>query len=263
MGRFVRSARRWIAPALIASATGCAVFFPAPAPLRMSWARCERCGPGRGLMVFLPGRSSDAKDFVDNGFVDDLSRSGLAVDSVAVDATLGYYMRRTLITRLAEDVLGPARSMGYRRIWLAGISMGGLGAVLTAEQHANELDGILLMAPFLGDDDVIEEIASQGGLAGWAPPLKVDPEDYQRNIWRWLKRYTKPQTSVPSLYLGFGDEDRFAKAGHLLAAVLPADHVLRVRGRHTWGPWREVFAAFLRSGALSNRTSAAQAVSER
>jgi pimeloyl-ACP methyl ester carboxylesterase len=248
--RVVARVRKLIAPALLAALPGCSVFFPAPAPLHMTWSRCEACGSERTLLVLLPGRGSDGHDFVDKGFVDAVSRSGLAADSVAVDATLGYYMRRTLIARLSEDVLVPARSMGYRRIWLVGISMGGLGALLTARQHAGQLDGIFLMAPYLGDDDVINEIASQGGLAGWSPPATEDPEDYQRNVWRWLKRYTRPETSTPKLYLGFGSEDRFAKANGLLAATLPDDHVLRVRGEHDWGPWRELFDAFLRSGAL-------------
>jgi hypothetical protein len=42
-------------------------------------------------------------------------------DLVAVDAHLGYYYKRTIIDRLREDVLVPAKVQGYRRIVVVGI----------------------------------------------------------------------------------------------------------------------------------------------
>jgi pimeloyl-ACP methyl ester carboxylesterase len=240
-------------------AAGCSMFFPAPSPVRTIWRRCETGTSQRPLIVLLPGRGDGADQFVEQGFTEAVVRSGLA-DVVAVDATQGYYMRRTLIPRLFEDVVGPARKMGYRKIWLAGISMGGLGAILTAESDAAQFEGILLMAPFLGDSDVIDEIADAGGLAAWTPPAGLDVKvDYQRGVWRWLKGYTQKADAMPRLYLGFGTEDRFTRSNGLLAAVLPQQNVLRVPGEHDWPPWREVMAAFLRSGALSAPPRAASA----
>ena len=48
------------------------------------------------------------------------------------DIHLSYYITRTAIQRLREDVILPARASGYKRISLAGISLGGLGALYHA-----------------------------------------------------------------------------------------------------------------------------------
>src|SRR5205814_411265 len=141
---------------------------------------------GRRLLVLLPGRGDRAEDFASHGFVDAAAR--LPVDCVAVDATLGYYMKRTIVTRLLEDVIAPARQAGYRRVWLVGISMGGLGALATAQQHETDIEGILLLAPFLGDEEVIDEISARGRLARWTPSPAADGSDDYHRLWRWLKR---------------------------------------------------------------------------
>ena len=217
--------------------------------MAVSWYRSPGHDPARPLIILLPGRGSDADELRAQGFVQAALSSGKA-DVAAVNATQGYYMRRTLIPRLLQDVIRPAQQAGYHRLWIAGISMGGLGAVLTAEKQPGLLEGILLMAPFLGEEEVIEEISLQGGLSSWRPPAAVDLQaDYQRALWSWLKRYAQGAQS-PKLYLGFGDHDRFDRSNALLAAVLPDDHVFRVPGDHDWGPWREVFARFMQSDAL-------------
>jgi len=74
----------------------------------------------------------------------------------------------------------------------------------------------------------------------------VDPEDYQRELWRWLRGCTVLHSQpCPRIFLGFGSEDRFARAHRLLASVLPPTHVATVPGGHTWEPWRQLFAALL------------------
>src|ERR671930_1091173 len=82
--------------------------------------------PRDTLVVFLPGIGDFAEDFERHGFIAALAASGLAADALAVDAHYGYYGRRTVLERLAEDVVLPAREQGYREVWLVGISMGGL-----------------------------------------------------------------------------------------------------------------------------------------
>src|SRR2546421_725237 len=161
-----------------------------------------------------------------------------AVSTLSVAACSGFFP-------------APARQAGYRRVWLVGISMGGLGALATAQQHEDDIEGILLLAPFLGDEEVIDEISARGRLARWTPSPAADGSDDYHRLWRWLKRYTAPGDVRPRLYLGYGTEDRFARADGLLAEALPASHVSRTPGPHAWGPWRELFGAFLASGALT------------
>jgi len=201
--------------------------------------------PSSSLMVLLPGRHDSAADFEKHGFVQTARRSGAPVDLVAADAQYGYYVARTLGQRLAEDVLGPARDRGYRSLWFAGISMGGFGALIYAEQHPNEVEGLLAIAPFLGDDDLIKEIEQAGGLAKWKTTAKDIPGDYLRQLWLWLGHCIPQAQGCPRIFLGFGQNDRFVRAERLLAAVLPADQVVEVPGDHDWEPWEKVFALAL------------------
>ena len=121
----------------------------------------------------LPGRSDDPEDLVEEGLSQILQQNEEHADIWIVDAHLGYYVSRTLIERLHTDVILPARRSGYARIHLLGISMGGLGALLYARQHADSIDSLLLVAPFLGMRTSLKKSAR---LVGWPPgpfPLSI------------------------------------------------------------------------------------------
>jgi pimeloyl-ACP methyl ester carboxylesterase len=214
--------------------------------------------PGKrsdALLVLLPGRGSRAADYARQGFVEAVRRSPIRADVVAVDAHLGYYVKRTLIPRLLADVITPARRQGYRRIVLVGISMGGLGSLLFARKHAALLDGVVVIAPFLGDPAVIDEVHKAGGLAAWLPPASLPESDYQRSTWAWLKQAIRPGGTGPRLVLGFGREDRMARSHRLLAAALPGDAVFTAPGGHDWPPWRTLWTQILASPALRAATT--------
>jgi pimeloyl-ACP methyl ester carboxylesterase len=154
MKSFTRIARGLAALGMVLWA-GCARLRPAVVPLRT----LELSPPGshRTLVVFLPGRRDSPEDFRRFRFAELARRSGVLADFVAVDAHPGYYFNKTIVDRLREDILAPARKK-YERIWLVGISIGGTGSLLYAAQHPEDVDGIVLLAPFLGNDPVIEEI---------------------------------------------------------------------------------------------------------
>ncbi|HEX4445811.1 MAG TPA: hypothetical protein VH044_03720 [Polyangiaceae bacterium] len=237
-----------ISPALIAGwpllSLSCNLFFSAPTPMPKVERYADAAHPTKCLVVFLPGFGDDANSYVDHGFPDAFKTHGLSVDSVTAGATYGYYSRRTLLTRIEEDVLGPARARGYQQIWIVGISMGGLGALLLAKDQDPNIAGIYLMAPYLGDDSLLEEIDKAGGVARWEPG-HVAADDYQRDLWRYLKRVTSAPDGPPSVYLGAGNKDKLGFGHHVLAGALPKDHVFSTPGPHDWGPWSIVWADFL------------------
>jgi pimeloyl-ACP methyl ester carboxylesterase len=227
------------------SAASCGFFYRAPAPVpTVPYLADDRSSAG-DLLVLLPGRSDRAGAFAEQGVVAIAKRAAAGLDVVAVDATLGYYIHRNLTQRLMADVFEPARARSYRSRWIAGISMGGIGALLFAQHHPEAVTDVIAVAPFLGDDEVLAEIECAGGVAAWRPPTEIDPDDYQRDLWRWLKACTEQRQSCPRIFLGYGAEDRFVRAHRLLTAVLPPSHVAVVPGGHDWGPWREVFATLL------------------
>lgn len=228
---------------------GCVALMPAPTPLHTVEYESPQ-QPAKCLFVLLPGAGDPAERFRAQGFIEDLQASHRSIDIRATDATIGYYMKGTLLDRLETDVIAPAKARGYKEIWLIGPSMGGLGSLLYSRAHSTDLTGVLAIAPFLGDKDLIEEIAAAGGLEQWQAPPRTDAmsrDDYQRELWRWLQAATQGREPAPTIFLGYGTSDRLSRADSLLAEALPASRVFRATGGHEWPVWRRVLASFLQS----------------
>ena len=200
--------------------------------------------PGGGakcLVVFLPGAGDSAADFEKNGFVSALRNKGLSVDMVSAQATLGYYLKGAVLERLSTDVIGSSRAKGYQQTWLIGMSMGGMGTLLYSRAHPDEVSGVLALAPYLGQRELIDEIKAAGGLAAWNAAGDGD----ERALWRWLKAITSGTERGPNLYVGWGTEDRLREGDALLGAALPKDHVINVPGGHKWTSWKTILERFL------------------
>jgi len=140
---------------------GCAAMRPARTPIPRA-THVSDGGAHQTLMVLLPGIRDTRDDFERHGFIAAVRERDLPVDLVAVDAHFGYYTKRTLIERLLADVIVPAREDGYDRVILVGVSLGGLGALITAREAPDQVDGIVLIAPFLGEKKFISEIEAAG-----------------------------------------------------------------------------------------------------
>lgn len=232
-----------LAAAVVASLTltGCLAMLPAPVPMTSVKALREEGKPHKCLLVMLPGRGDRAADYEKHGFFEALRTRPLSVDAVAADATYGYYAHRTLFERLKTDVVEPARARGYEQVWYLGISMGGLGTLLNARNEGG-VTGAVLLAPFVGDEDVVDEIAKAGGPASWKPG-EISKDDYQRDLWKWLQG-ALPKDE-PRITLGFGESDRMASAHRLLASALPEGRAFRAEGAHDWSTWTKLWNTIL------------------
>ncbi len=202
------------------------------------------------LLVFLPGIRDSASVFADKGFVSAVRESGVEADMIGVEAHLDYYLKKEFLPRLKQDVIDPARRQGHRNIWLVGISLGGFGAIWYDIGHPGDVTGIVVLAPYLGEPEVIGEVAAAGGIPGWQPPENIENDD-QRKIWRGLKTYESRKRTLNRLYLGYGMQDKFAPACGMLAALLPPAQVFTTRGGHDWSSWRPMWDAILKSALLS------------
>ncbi|MGE5236323.1 MAG: alpha/beta fold hydrolase [Acidobacteriota bacterium] len=205
----------------------------------------------RCAVVFLPGRWDHPADFTAEGFPTAAAEQGAHVAMVAADAGLQYYLGGTVVERLERDIVAPLRAAGHDRVWLVGVSMGGLGALLTLRRHSDQVTGVVVLAPFLGDRKVVREIVDGGGLATWSPPESLSPDDYQRRLWTWLKTETGPGPSPP-IWLAYGEQDKLATSAGLLAARLPTARVFTTEGGHDWRTWRRLWGSFLASGVLQH-----------
>lgn len=196
------------------------------------------------LLVLLPGAYDTPGDFVKHGFVSALRARNIAADIVIADTHVAYYTAELVVERLHQDIILPAREKGYAQIWLIGISLGGYGSMLYARRHASDIDGLFLMAPFLGNRTLLAEIAKVG-LSDWQVG-EVASSDYDRQLWAWIKGYSsKDQSARPVLYIAYGTEDRFAGSNRTLAKVLPQNQVMTTDGGHDWLPWLRLWIEFL------------------
>jgi len=220
----------------------CVALLPATTPVCVRHFDCGQ--RARELIVFLPGIDDVVDDFEFNGFIAEVRKRDVAADLLVTDLHFGYYLRLTAIERLHADVIALAKAR-YERIWLVGISLGGLGSVLYAMEHPKSVCGLILFAPYPGDPLLLDEIESAGGLRNWQPG-EVREGDYQRRMWQWLQDYAFDR-HTPKIYLGYGQSDAFARGNRMLAQVLPNDHVFVVPGGHNWATWKKLWRELLTS----------------
>ena len=208
----------------------------AHAPVRLKHYRSD--DPARELLIFLPGIGDVLEDYESRGFIDAAHKSSVALDITVADMHFGYYVTRTAVERLRDDIVLPAQADGYSRISLGGISLGGFGALYYAMNHPDDIARLFLLAPYLGDKTIIDEISRAGGLKEWHPS-NIPEDDAPRQLWCWLKRRVDNGggLELPDFYLAYGLQDAFAAGNKLLGDLLPAGHVYTIRGKHNWTTW--------------------------
>lgn len=191
------------------------------------------------IVVVLPGIKDRGAEFEDAGFVAAaeplLKKRRLAL--IAADAHFGYYRARTVYQRLYEDVLKP---LPPTPVTLAGISLGGFGALGLARRHPERVRRLVLLAPFLGDEDFIERLRRDGFAA------RKNDEAIEREllaVWRYLATPRK----LPQIELLYGTDDDFASAYALLHQKNPQLAMRTIEGGHGWDAWLALWKSWLGS----------------
>jgi hypothetical protein len=208
------------------------------------------------LIVFMPGAQEVPQDIVREGFVDQVRARGIDADVVVADAHLGYFYGGVFEQRLHEDVIRPARARGYRSVWLAGISLGGFGALRYARAHPGEVDGVIAIAPYLAPRLDLQAVWQAGGLANWRPDAPLKSWEHERALLLWLQGYGDPAQRRPPLYIGHGEGDRLKPYGPLMAGILPPERLLSAPGGHDWPPWKAMWADALDRAPLPRAPAA-------
>lgn len=231
------------------SITACINFHPAKIPMQAHEYRAKTDASSRTLLIMLPGRYGTANQFKAEGFVDMVLEAGLSLDVITAEAHTGYYKNMTVIERLRQDIILPAKARGYKRIWLLGISLGGLGAIWYDRTHPGDVDGLILLAPYLGDEQIVDEVEAAGGMRDWHRD-EQDTRLSQNYIWGMTKAYEDRHATTGRLFLGYGLQDSFARSNSLLAREIPADQVATLPGSHNWQTWRLLLAKLLKNQIL-------------
>jgi pimeloyl-ACP methyl ester carboxylesterase len=200
----------------------------------------------RILLVMLPGAGSAAEDFAVHGMVAAAQAGAMAVDAVALRPDVELYLEGNIAPALHEAVLAPHLANGATRIWLLGISLGGMGALLYARAYPGIVEGLVLVAPFLGTHGTMAEVTAAGSFGAWSAVASGATEP-ERRMLCWLQRHLRAAgAQPPRLFLGHGRTDRFATGHRLLAAELPPGQVALVDGGHDWPTWTEAWGEIMR-----------------
>jgi pimeloyl-ACP methyl ester carboxylesterase len=197
-------------------------------------------GASAGCIVLLPGAQQGLSDFVRGGFDTAIHERALPWDLVLAAPQLAHLTDRSWLASLHSEVIVPARERGHT-LWLGGISLGAFMALRFCAQHPGQIDGLCLLAPYLGSRIVAAEIARCESLQRWQPGVPADDDD-ERQVWRYVRGLRPPP---PRIFHGFGRSDRFADTQRLLARALPPACSLQIDGGHDWPVWRQLWDNFL------------------
>ena len=206
---------------------------------------------GKVLVVVLPGRGDGVANLKASGIADAIQSSMPDADVVLTGISLAYYMEGRMPQRLHQEIILPARERGYKEIWLAGASMGGMGSLMYDREYPGDVTGLVLLAPFLGERDVLKQINAAGGLDKWEAgpvPVAIDKNNFDRELWRYLKTWQNQGSSrSDDVWLAYGTSDRLSAAMPPLQKLLKPGHVMVREGGHAWVVWtpaaKEIFAA--------------------
>lgn len=189
------------------------------------------------IFILLPGLQDDIDSFEERGFLaaaQEILAGREDIALVAVDAHYGYYRERSIERRLKEEVLG---QFAGKKVTAVGISMGGFGALVTARRYPDLFERMVLIAPFLGWPENIQQL-TRGGLV--KPRDEMEAKVFA--LWHWLGEGAE---GIPTTLL-FGRDDRFRKAYDQLESRAPVITQRRIEGAHDWPTWNALWAAWLR-----------------
>ena len=219
---------------------GCLAIGDSRQPIETLAVAAPRPAAERDLVIVLPGFGVDAHEMRERGVAAAVHASWPQTDVLLTSATFAYYRDGRLLERLHGEIVQRARREGYRRIWLAGASMGGMGALMYEREHPGELAGLVLFAPFLGEGKLLREIRAAGGARAWDPgplPAEMNGDNYQRQVWRMVKAWGARPELARRVWLACGSDDSLIEGARLLARELPAENFLEHPGGHTWKAW--------------------------
>lgn len=196
-------------------------------------------GGADAVLLMLPGALMTPQHMIEGGLFARLQQHPLKLDLVAPDLHAGLIDNREALDWLHSEWLLPLRER-YRQLWLGGISRGGQLALAAWTQGRVVLDGLCLLAPYAGSRITTNAIVRSGGLAGWCPASE-QLRDPDVRLWHALQS----PPPAPPMFMGYGEDDRFADGMALLAQHLPLTRRECVAGGHDWDAWRPLWGRFL------------------
>jgi pimeloyl-ACP methyl ester carboxylesterase len=199
-------------------------------------------GPPALRVVLMPGAYHTPNQFLDAGFAQAVRARAQRVELILAVPELAHLTDRRWLAALHDEVIAPARTQGTP-VWLGGVSLGGFMALRFAAQYPQVLDGLCLLAPYLGSRIVAAQIEARADAWQRNP---LDEDDDERRIWHYVATLEQGISST-RVFFGYGSGDRFADTQRVLARVLPTSRatIRVIAGGHDWPVWRALWDDFL------------------
>lgn len=229
--------------------TSCRLMLPeATRPMRTLSYAPKAGGRADELVVLLPGRFNKPEEFERQGIVEIVRQKRPHARVAAPDLHLGYYVDRIPHTCLHEEIVRPARLRG-ERVTLMGVSMGGLGSLIYTLRYPHELKEVLMLAPFVGEDDLMDEIEAAGGIENWHPGEIVprNKEEGIKKFWVEMKNQWHANGGPPvPMKIITGRDDRHLTSNRFFTRSFLQEHQFaEIDGGHNWTCWKQGAALLL------------------
>jgi len=223
---------------VIFSLSACASFGDSSLPLTLREISSGKESPN--LLVMFPGINSAGTDFIDYGFVEVFQQKYSGVDIMLVDTRFAYTLTGNLSERIQNEIIVPALVKGYTNIWFVGVSLGGLGVLEYDKSFPDNINGMVLIAPYLGNEYKMKDFLSHESPL-MRSKLHYKSTDKTYLLWRYILNKTKTKESKENLFLAYGDSDRLKDAHHTLADLLDDDNIFIEKGGHKWVTWKKLW----------------------
>ncbi len=196
------------------------------------------------LVVFVTGFSDDLSEVVGHGVIHEITHQVGPVDTVVVQGETLQFFSGEFSAELDRRILETPWARAYSKRILIGFSGGGTAALRYVYGRPEAVDALVLYAPYLGPNYIVEEIEEAGGLAQW----RVEqPRERQELLWLWLKRYGAAQIDKPPLHVMWSRQDEVAVGLPLLEDHLPKHRLFIGEGEHGWDAFDRMWPNFVRT----------------
>lgn len=229
--------------ALLLLVPGCTAIFQPKTITPIAFKQFGNTNNPKHIAILLPGIRDRIDVFEKNGFIE-IARPLLEKNPdtalIVVDAHWGYYRERKIVERLTQDIVNQHPNA---KLTFVGASLGGFGSLLMAMEHSHRVESLVLLAPFLGEDDYsyLDRLKTQGIVD------LPDDEDLTLALNRSWKFLLNPQRKV-AISIAYGTEDSFAPYYGFLMRQTPAlIQIESVQGGHDWETWRSVWQKYASS----------------
>ena len=128
-----------------------------------------------------------------------------------------------------------------------------------AERCHAELEGLCLLAPYLGSHRITGEIERAGGVTRWRDgrrASRAEETDEEHRVWEFIGTLADGALAV---HVGLGEEDRFADRHRLLVAALAPGSIDTSPGGHDWPTWLKLWERFLDARLTAEASHSARA----